>query len=143
MTKNLCISERRTRILEYLSLAKQSTRAELANRFEVSSDTIDRDIMYLSSIAPIYTKQGNGGGIYILPEYRSYKNYLTDAEEDFLYNLMQNVSNKEKRILCSIITKFTKLCRNMKPHKKKSSSLKKKRMKHISEIKNVRTSSEN
>lgn len=108
MTKNLCISERRTRILEYLSLAKQSTRAELANRFEVSSDTIDRDIMYLSSIAPIYTKQGNGGGIYILPEYRSYKNYLTDAEEDFLYNLMQNVSNKEKRILCSIITKFTK-----------------------------------
>ena len=108
MTKNLCISECRTRILEYLSLAKQSTRAELANRFEVSSDTIDRDIMYLSSIAPIYTKQGNGGGIYILPEYRSYKNYLTDAEEDFLYNLMQNVSNKEKRILCSIITKFTK-----------------------------------
>lgn len=108
MTKNLCISERRTRMLEYLSLAKQSTRAELANRFEVSSDTIDRDIMYLSSIAPIYTKQGNGGGIYILPEYRSYKNYLTDAEEDFLYSLMQNVSNEEKRILCGIITKFTK-----------------------------------
>ena len=108
MNDKLCVSERRTKILEYLSLEKQSTRCELASRFDVSLDTIDRDVMFLSSVAPIYTKQGNGGGIYILPEYRSYKNYLTDAEENFLYSLMPLVSNEEKRILCAIITKFTK-----------------------------------
>ena len=64
--------------------------------------------MYLSSIAPIYTKQGKGGGVYILHEYRSYKNYLTDDEENFLYSLISKISNEEKRILCGIITKFTK-----------------------------------
>ncbi|MDY3030411.1 MAG: HTH domain-containing protein [Clostridia bacterium] len=108
MKDKLCVFERRTKMLIYITTVKYATRLELAEEFNVSLATINRDVVFLSTIAPIYTKQGNGGGIYILPEYRSYKNYLTDAEEDFLYNLMQNVSNKEKRILCSIITKFTK-----------------------------------
>lgn len=108
MNEKLCVSERRSKILEYLTLIKHVTRIELAEKFYVSLDTIDRDILYLSSIAPIYTKQGNGGGVYILPEYRSYKNYLTDSEENFLYDLIQKVDNDGKRILCGIITKFTR-----------------------------------
>ena len=108
MNDKLCVSERRSKILEFLTLTKHTTRIELAEEFGVSLDTIDRDVLYLSSIAPIYTKQGNGGGIYILPEYRSYKNYLSEAEETFLYNLMQRVKIEEKRILCGIITKFAK-----------------------------------
>ncbi len=108
MNEKLCVSERRSKILEYLTLIKHTTRIELAEKFDVSLDAIDRDLTHLSSIAPIYTKQGNGGGIYILPEYRSYKNYLSEAEETFLYNLMQRVEIEEKRILCGIITKFTK-----------------------------------
>jgi len=98
MRSNLSFNDRREQILSYLAVRKKTTRFELASEFCVSLDTIDRDITYLSSIAPIYTKQGNGGGIYILPEYRSYKNYLTDAEENFLYSLMPLVSNKEKRM---------------------------------------------
>ena len=82
MRDKLCVSERRTKILEFLVQKKQSTRCELATEFNVSTDTIDRDIVYLSGIAPVYTKQGNQGGVYILPEYRSYKNYLTDEEEE-------------------------------------------------------------
>ena len=104
----LCLSERRIRILNLLMLKKQATIRELKNEFQVSKNTIVRDIEFISGIAPIYTKQGNGGGIYILPEFRSYKNYLTDTEENFLYGLISIVSNEEKRILCGIITKFTK-----------------------------------
>lgn len=104
----LCVSERRTKILEFLVRKKQSTRYELATEFNVSTDTIDRDIVYLSSVAPVYTKQGNQGGIYILPEYRSYKNYLTDEEEECLYALIKKSANNERRIICGIITKFTK-----------------------------------
>ena len=100
MRDKLCVSERRTKILEFLVQKKQSTRCELATEFNVSTDTIDRDIVYLSGIAPVYTKQGNQGGVYILPEYRSYKNYLTDEEEES--------ANDERRIICGIITKFTK-----------------------------------
>ena len=108
MDEKLCLAERRIRILNLLMLHKQSTIRELKKEFQASKNTIVRDIEFISSIAPIYTKQGNGGGIYILPEYRSYKNYLTDSEEDFLYGLIPLVSNEEKRILCGIITKFTK-----------------------------------
>ena len=81
---------------------------QLATEFNVSTDTIDRDIVYLSGIAPVYTKQGNQGGVYILPEYRSYKNYLTDEEEECLYSLIKKSANDERRIICGIITKFTK-----------------------------------
>ena len=104
----LPVLERRIKILWYITLKKETTRYELSREFNVSVYTIGRDIIYLSSIAPIYTKQGNGGGIYILPEFRSYKNYLTDTDENFLYEMMLKVSNEEKRILCGIITKFTK-----------------------------------
>ena len=71
MRSDLSFTDRREQILSYLAVRKKTTRFELAAEFCVSLDTIDRDITYLSGIAPIYTKQGNGGGIYILPEYRS------------------------------------------------------------------------
>jgi len=108
MIDKLCVAERRSRMLEYLCAKKKSTRVELAETFMVSTDTIDRDIVFFSSIAPIYTKQGNGGGIYILSEYRSYKNYLDDEEENCLYRLIDNVEGAEKQMICGIITKFTK-----------------------------------
>ena len=104
----LHVTERRVQILEYIVFHKQTTRKELAEHFGVCINTIVNDIDVISISAPIYTKQGNGGGIYILPEYRSYKNYLTDTEEELLYKLMQYIENEEKRILCGIITKFTK-----------------------------------
>ena len=108
MIDKLCVAERRMRILNFLMLQKQVTIRELKDEFQVSKNTIVRDVEFISRIAPIYTKQGNGGGIYVLPECRSYKNYLTDTEENFLYEMMLKVSNEEKRILCGIITKFTK-----------------------------------
>lgn len=108
MMDKLCVSERRIQILNFLVLRKHTTRMELAFEFDVSVNTIVRDIEYISSFAPIYTKQGKNGGIYILPEYRSYKNYLSDSEELCLYRLMGNATNDERKILHEIITKFTK-----------------------------------
>ena len=96
MRDKLCVSERRARMLDFLVKRKDSI------------STIHRDIIYLSGIAPVYTKQGNQGGIYILPEFRSYKNYLTEAEENCLYTLIENSNVEERRILCGIITKFTR-----------------------------------
>lgn len=108
MTDKLCISERRTRILEFLAWKKQSTYYELSFKFDVSRNTIHRDIVYLSAVAPVYTKQGNNGGVYLQSEYRSYKNYLTDEEECCLYELMGSASADVQKILNGIIVKFTK-----------------------------------
>ena len=108
MRDKLCVSERRDKILHFLICRKQTTRTELASEFDVSLDTIDRDILFLSGTAPVYTKQGNQGGVYILPEYRSYKNYLSDKEERCLYEVMKVADTKNRRIICEIITKFTR-----------------------------------
>ena len=108
MIDKLGTTERRTRIIEFLLLHKHTTIKQLSKEFGVCVNTVVNDLYTISRIVPIYTKQGNGGGIYILPEFRSYKNYFTDAEENFLYEMMLKVSNEEKRILCGIITKFTK-----------------------------------
>ena len=93
MRDKLCVSERRARMLDFLVKRKESTRFELALEFGVSISTIHRDIIYLSGIAPVYTKQGN---------------YLTEAEENCLYALIENSNVEERRILCGIITKFTR-----------------------------------
>ena len=50
MKDKLCITDRRWNLLEYLSINKFATRAELAELFNVSKDTIDRDIVYLKEI---------------------------------------------------------------------------------------------
>ena len=48
------------------------TAKELAERFEVSTRTIYRDVDILSTAGiPVYTNKGNGGGISILDNFRS------------------------------------------------------------------------
>lgn len=103
----LSVTERRLKVLEYLVINKQTTRYELSREFGVSVYTIGRDIIYLSSIAPVYTLQGNGGGICILPDYKGYRIFLNDVEEKLLYKLMGFVDEHEKSIICGIIAKFS------------------------------------
>jgi predicted DNA-binding transcriptional regulator YafY len=57
------------------------TASELADRFEVSTRTIYRDIEVLSSSGvPVYTNQGQGGGISMLKEYTLNKALISEKE---------------------------------------------------------------
>lgn len=55
----------------YILLDKKAvTSKELAERFEVSTRTIFRDIETLSSAGiPVYMSKGKGGGISLLPDF--------------------------------------------------------------------------
>ena len=68
--------DRRMEILYTLLNHKIISRLELARRFSVSDVTICNDITALSRIAPICSKMGRYGGIYILDEYSTKKAYL-------------------------------------------------------------------
>ncbi|MEG0388680.1 MAG: HTH domain-containing protein, partial [Niameybacter sp.] len=76
------------RLLEIVILLlnkKSITAKELANRFEVSTRTIYRDIDDLSAAGiPIYTNKGGGGGIALLEEYTLNKTLLSDLEKEQL-----------------------------------------------------------
>jgi len=64
---------------------KTVTAKELAERFEVSTRTIYRDIDVLSGAGvPIYTNKGSGGGISLLEHYTLDKAVISDHESESL-----------------------------------------------------------
>lgn len=68
-------------ILSVLLQSKQTTAPELAELFEVSRRTINRDIETLSKAGvPIMTLQGSGGGIRIMDGYRVDRTILTSKD---------------------------------------------------------------
>ncbi|MCI8520979.1 MAG: HTH domain-containing protein, partial [Clostridia bacterium] len=56
MKDKLCVSDRRRKMLDLLRVNRQLLKRDLADMFNVSVRTISRDILYLSSIAPITIK---------------------------------------------------------------------------------------
>lgn len=72
---------------------KTITAKELAERFEVSTRTIYRDIETLSSVGiPIYTNKGRGGGVSILDNYILNKAVLTDEEKSNVLTSLKAVN---------------------------------------------------
>lgn len=80
-------------LMVYLLLEKgMVTAPELAKRFEVSVRTIYRDIDILSSAGvPIYTTQGNGGGISIQENYVLNKSLLSEQEQNQILMALQGL----------------------------------------------------
>ena len=68
---------RRTEIINILIIRRHTTANELAQEFGVSIRTIQYDIQALTPVHPIYTKQGENGGIFIREDYKPYANSLT------------------------------------------------------------------
>ena len=79
--------ERRMEILEVLCWHRSDTVENLANEFGVSKRTIKYDIEYLSLSYPVYTVQGNGGGIYITDGYHLGMKYFSERQTALLEKL--------------------------------------------------------
>lgn len=79
---------------------------ELASEFGISRRTIQHNVVALSFGYPIYTKQGEGGGVFITKDYKPYGNTLTQTELETLTKLYRRAKGKEKEILYRIIHKY-------------------------------------
>ena len=62
-------AHRRMEIISILSAKGHATMRELAWELEVSRRTIMNDIISLSLYYPVYTKPGEGGGVFITENY--------------------------------------------------------------------------
>ena len=101
--------ERRIEILFLLTKQRKSSIAELAKTFSVCRKTAYNDIMFLSRYAPIYTKGGVNGGVFVMDDYRNNMFlYLSCDEEALLYRIMTTLSAPEKNIVANIINKYSK-----------------------------------
>ena len=98
--------ERRKAILEALCLRRFDTLDNLAFEFKVSKRTIRYDIELLSLSYPIYTVQGNGGGIHVDENYRLGKSYLKKDQQELLERLLPNLNGKDATTMREIIKTF-------------------------------------
>lgn len=92
---------------------KKVTAQELAEKFEVSTRTIYRDIEILSSSnIPVYATKGKGGGIGLLDDYVLDKSLLSEEEQNQILFALQSIhkigSKDEKNILDKMSSIFQK-----------------------------------
>ena len=96
-------SERRQAILEVLCQRRHETRENLAFEFGVSKRTIEYDVLELSLAYPVYTTQGNGGGIHVVDGFRLDKPCMTDKQTALLEKVLLTLSGEDKETMGTII----------------------------------------
>lgn len=98
------------KILYYLLDKKGATAPELANKFEVSTRTIYRDVEALSGEGiPIYAEPGRNGGIYLLNDYILDKILLSEDERQEVLTAIQSMSATGYSSGKAILTKLSAL----------------------------------
>lgn len=100
------------KIVYHLLDKGRATAPELAKKFEVSVRTIYRDLDAISAAGiPIYTVQGKGGGIFILPEFVLEKSLLTPQEKEQILMALQGLAAAEDSRIDELLTKLGGLFR--------------------------------
>ncbi len=107
MTNNLLPFDRRMEIMFMLVSRRKLTRQELAEEFSVSDDVIDRDIVVLNKYIPLDITRGRYGGITLSKKYNTIKVYMNSDEEKLLKEYLQYANDTEKRLIKSILHKFS------------------------------------
>ena len=95
------LKNRQLELLIYLLEKKKSTYKELADKFEVSTKTIERDINRFSSIGiPVYCSQGVGGGVFIDENYKFSSSFFTQEDIHQIVlalRVMDSIAEKSKK----------------------------------------------
>lgn len=98
--------DRRMEIVSILAVKGHVNARELAEEFGVTNRTIHNDVVALSYGYPIYTKQGAGGGIFIMDSYKPYKNTLTLFEQERLKKMYDKAEGEDKNVLERVLRKY-------------------------------------
>ena len=108
MDGKLSTFERRIEILFFIMSTDKVTLSELSERYSVHKNTVYNDITYLSRYAPIRTRSGVNGGIFMMKNYHNeIFRYLSYDEEKLLISIMNTLDIPERNIVSNIINKFS------------------------------------
>ena len=100
-------TERRQLILEALCDRRRDTVENLATEFNVGHRTIRNDILVLSCSYPVYTVQGNGGGIFVSEGFRLGRKYLSESQHELLCRLSASLTGDDAIVMRTILKDFT------------------------------------
>ena len=101
-------TERRQLMIEYICQVRFTTRVILMREFNISKNTVDRDLEILMCSYPIETYQGKGGGVRIAEGFRLGMKYLNDTQCALLEKLSETLSGDELLTMQSILKTFSK-----------------------------------
>lgn len=62
--------------------------------------------MHLSLKYPIYTKSGSGGGVFVLPNFKSDKPSMNKKQIDLLKKLALLLANEDRKTIIEIIEMY-------------------------------------
>ena len=99
--------ERRQKILEILCLRRHETTDNLAHEFNVSRETIRRDITVLTCSYPVETVQGSHGGVRVADWFHLDRRALNSDEITFLRKLEGRLEGADCEMLNRIISTFS------------------------------------
>lgn len=98
--------ERRQEILTVMNARRHDTMSNLAFEYGVSEKTVRRDIELLCIDYPIYTTQGNGGGVHVVDGCNAGRKCLTNKQEELLQKLLPDLSGEDADTMRGIIQTF-------------------------------------
>lgn len=97
-------------IVYYLLENGKSSAPELANKFEVSTRTIYRDLDSISAAGiPIYATQGKGGGISLMENYVLNKSTFSEKEQEQILIALQGIASTEGENVDELLSKLSAL----------------------------------
>ncbi len=101
-------TERRQKILYFISDHRKVTLQEIADEFLISIATVKRDIQILTCSYPIISENWRGGGVRAMDGWYASKRYLTDEQEKFLRDLIPGLQPEQLEMMEGILTAFAK-----------------------------------
>ena len=97
---------RRDAIVEILHQRGKVKAKELADRLQVTRQTIYHDVTVLSLRYDLCTERGRNGGIYLLNPRRRRRNCLSSTQAEVLQELLLSVSEEKRLVIQSILYDF-------------------------------------
>ena len=96
-------NERRAEIIKILTGRHKEQVKNLAFQLGVSIRTIKNDILILTSEHPIETIQGRGGGVRLMKGYNTYRNDITQQQQNLLMSLIPKVDKQNANLLKELL----------------------------------------
>lgn len=99
--------ERIMELLTFIMKNQGRTTIEIAKRFSISRTSLHKDLIFLGMYAPIYTKGGNRGGVYVLEGYKQEILMYLSKEEALLREILSDRNDaRECQLLNRIINRY-------------------------------------
>ena len=99
-------NERRAEIMRILTARRSITMPELARTFQVTTRTIQNDVVALTVDYPLETQRGNGGCVKVADWYHPHRNILSCEQQRVLSELIGNCDAYQANVLRQMLVEY-------------------------------------